>query len=71
MIGYANYFKDTKTMSFNASDNKLLKKYSKIWEKVSSLMKTEFDSEPVYCDKYINTKIKSYKDRIDADFYGK
>ena len=58
-------------MSFNASDNKLLKKYNKIWEKVSSLMKTEFDSEPGYGDKYVNTKIKSYEDRIDTDFYGK
>ena len=33
MIGYANYFKDTKKMYFNASDNKLLKKY-KIWENI-------------------------------------
>ena len=30
-------------------------------------MKTEFDSEPVYGNKYINTKIKSYEDRIDTD----
>ena len=34
-------------------------------------MKTKFDNEPVYGDKYINTKIKSYEDRIDTDFYGK
>ena len=54
-------------MSFNASDNKLLKKYNKIWEKVSSLMKTEFDTEPGYGDKYVNTKIKSYEDRIDTE----
>ena len=46
-------------MSFDVSDNKLLKNYKKIWEKVSSLMKIEFDSEPVYGDKYINTKIRS------------
>ena len=58
-------------MSFNASDNKMLNEYNKIREKISSLMKTEFDSEPVYGDKYINTKIKSYEDRIDTDFYGK
>ena len=50
-----------KKLSFNASDNKLLKKYNKIWEKVSTLMTTGFDSEPVYGDKYINTKIKSYE----------
>ena len=58
MIGYANYFKDTKKMSFSASDNKLLKKGNKILEKVSNLMTTKSDSEPVYSDKYINTKIK-------------
>ena len=37
-------------MSFKVSDNKLLKKYNKIWEKISNLMNTEFDSEPVYGD---------------------
>ena len=60
-----------KKMSFDVSNNKLLKSYKKISEKVCSLMKTEFDSEPVYGDKHINTKIRSYKDRIETDFYGK
>ena len=48
-------------MYFKAGDNKLLKKYTKIWERVSNLMNIKFDSEPVYGDndKYINTKIKS------------
>ena len=51
-------------MSFDISDNKLLKSYKKIWEKASSLMKIEFDNEPVYGDKYKNTKIRSYKDKM-------
>ena len=38
MIGYAKHFDSNKTMSFKVSDNKLLKKYSKIWEKISNLM---------------------------------
>ena len=38
--------------------------------KVSSLMKTKFHSEPFYGDKYTNTEIASYEDRIDTDFYG-
>ena len=71
MIGYANYFKDTKKMSFNASDNKLLKRCNKIWENVSTLMTIKFDSEPAYGGKYIHTKIKSYEDKIDTNFYGK
>ena len=44
-----------------AIDNKLLKKYTKIWEKV--LVNIEFDSEPVFGDngKYIKTKIRHMK----------
>ena len=60
-------------MSFKVGDNKLLKKYNKIWEKISSLMNIEFDSEPVHGadDKYINTKIKMYVDRVNTNFHDK
>ena len=60
MIGYVKHFDSNKTMSFKVGDNKLLKKYNKILEKVSSLMNIEFNSEPVYGDgdKYTKTKIK-------------
>ena len=73
MIGYVKNFDSNKTMSFKVSDNKLLKKYSKIWERVSNLMNIEFDSEPVYGDndQYIMTKIKMYKDRVNTNFHGK
>ena len=35
-------------------------------------MNKEFDSEPVYRDngKYIKTKLKSYKDRVNTNFQG-
>ena len=58
MIEYAKCFDSNKTMSFKVTDKKLFKKYTKIWEKVSSLMKKEFDIESVYGD---NDK---YKDKI-------
>ena len=32
MIGYVKHFDSKKTMSFKVGDNKLLKKYNKIWE---------------------------------------
>ena len=35
MIGYVKHFDSNKTMSFKLSDVKLLKKYTKIWERVS------------------------------------
>ena len=73
MIGYVKCFDSNKTMSFKVSDNKLLKIYNKIWERISSLMNIEFDSEPVYddIDKYIKTKVKLYEDKINANFQGK
>ena len=38
MIGYMECFDSNKTMSFKVIDKKLLKKYTKIWEKVNSLI---------------------------------
>ena len=64
MIGYVK--------TFEVRDNKLLKKYNKIWEKISNLINIEFDSETVYGDndKYIKTKIKMYEDRVNTNFQG-
>ena len=78
MIGHVKHFDSNKTMSFQVSDNKLLKKYNKIWERVANLLNKEFDSE-LYddvefygvVDKYIKTKIKMYGDRLNANFQGK
>ena len=73
MIGYVKHFDSNKAMSFKVIDNKLLKEYTKTWEKVSNLMNIKFDSEPVYADneKYIKTKIKLYGDKINTNFQGK
>ena len=73
MIGYVKHFDSNKKVSFKVSDNKLLKKYNKIWEKVGSLLNIEFDIEPVYGDvhKYIKTKIKMYGDRVNTNFQGR
>ena len=73
MIGYVKHFHSNKTMSLKVSDNNLLKKYNKIWEKIGNLLNIEFDSEPVYGDgdKYIKTKIKMYENRVNTKFQGK
>ena len=73
MIGYVKHFDSNKAMSFKVNDNKLLKKYTKIWEKVSNLMNIEFDSEPIYGDndKYIKAKLKSNGDKVNTNFLGK
>ena len=73
MIGYVKHFDSKKTMSFKVDDNNLLKKYNKIWEKVSNLINIEFDREPVYGDgdNYVKAKIKTYEDRANTNFQGK
>ena len=48
MNGYVKCFKNNKTVSFKISDNRLLKRYTQIWEKVKKLLNIKFDSEPVY-----------------------
>ena len=65
--------KDTITMSFNVTNRKLLIKYIDLWGKVSSLSNKEFESGTVYGDddKYIKTKIKQYKDKINTNFQSK
>ena len=69
MIGYIEYF-DDKTMFFVADDKELLKEYTKVWGKIKDLVDKKFDAEPVYGDKYIKTKIKSYNNDIRTNFHG-
>ena len=73
MVGHVKHFHSNKSMSFKVNDNKLLKKYTKIWGKICNLMNIKFDNEPVYSDndKYIKTKIKMYEDRVNTNFQGK
>ena len=52
-------FDKTKCISFLIKDEELLQKYNEIWKKASIIIKKEFDSNPVYNEKYIKTKIKS------------
>ena len=35
-------------MSFMIQDENLIGKYNEIWKKVSNIIKTEFNSKPVY-----------------------
>ena len=54
-------------------DMQLLKIYNKIWKKIEKLMKIDFNTKTTYGDddKYIKTKIKTYKDSITTNFYSK
>ena len=59
-------------MSLIVKDKQLLENYNKIWKKIKELMGIHFESETTYGDdddKYINTKIKAYKDSITTNIY--
>ena len=69
MTGYLNIFKDgTRKMSFLSGNNEFLEIYTAIWEKISNLVNKKFDNDPVYGNKYINTKIRSYNNDIKTNF---
>ena len=55
-------------MNLLGNDKKLLKKYNKTWDKISNLLEKVSDSEPVYNDKYIKTRIKIYNNRVYTNF---
>ena len=54
-------------------DPQLLKNYNKVWKKIEKLIKIDFNTKTTYGDndKYIKTKIKTYKDSIVTNFYNK
>ena len=67
MSVYRRDFDETKYMSFLIKDDELLEKYNEIWEKVKNSIRKEFDSEPVYNEKYLKAKIKSYNGKINTN----
>ena len=73
MIGFVKCFDGNQTMPFKINDDNLLKKYTKIWKRISSLMDIDLDSELVYGDndKYIKAKIKTDRDQINIISQGK
>ena len=69
MTGYLNIFKDgTRKMSFFTNNNEFLERYAATWGKISNLVNKKFDSDPIYNNKYINTKIRSYNNDIITNF---
>ena len=54
-------FDEIKYRSFLIKDDELLEECNEIWEKVNKSIKKEFGSEPVYDEKYLKTKRKTYK----------
>ena len=69
MSAYRKDSDETKYISFLIKDDELFEKYNEIWGKVKNSLKKEFDSEQVYNEKYLKTKIKSHNGKINTNFH--
>ena len=49
-----------KLMRFRIGDEKLLEKYKAVWNKIDDLKNIKLNTLPVYDDRYIKTKIKTW-----------
>ena len=54
-------------MSFLAGDDAILK-YNKISKKIKKLLSVEFDSQPVYEETYIKTRVKTFGNEVVTKF---
>ena len=66
---YRKRFDETKYMSFLIKDDDVLEKYNEILENVKNIIKREFDSEPVYNEKNLQAKVKSYNGKINTNVH--
>ena len=68
MSAYKRDFDETKYMIFLIKNHELLKKCNEIWDKFSNTIQKGFDSELVYDEKNLRTKIESYAEKICTNF---
>ena len=68
-IEYRKKFNETKYISFLIKDSELLEKYNEIWDKVSYSIRKEFDTNPVYDEKYLKAKTKSHSGKSSTNFH--
>ena len=77
IFGYKNNYYDINPLCIMLSKKSMyvrswrwwFKKYNQIWDKVSNSIKKIFYRKPIYNDKYLKTKVKSYKDKIKTDVH--
>ena len=71
MIGYVKYFENGgKNMLFKIEDEDVYIKYNQMWNKIKKLLNVKFYIEPIYDDKYIKTKVKTFSSVINTLFTG-
>ena len=57
-------------MSFKIENSEVYIKYNQIWNEIKQLLVVKFYIEPIYEDKYIKTKVKTFSSVINTLFSG-
>ena len=71
MSGYIKYFDNGgKNMSLKIDDESVYLKYTEIWNNIKKSLGIKFHSQPIYDDKYIKIKVKTYSSMINTLFSG-
>ena len=71
MSGYIKYFENgVKNMSFKIEDESVCVKYNQIWNRIKELLGVKFDTEPIYDDSFIKTKVKTCSEIVKTLFSG-
>ena len=71
MSGYIKYFENGgKNMSFKIEDEDVYFKYNEIWNKIKSILNVKFHGQPIYDDRYIKPKVKTFNNSINTLFSG-
>ena len=71
MSGYIKYFENGgKNISLKIQDEDVYLKYNEIWNRIKSILNVKFDSQPIYDNKYIKTKVKTFNNKINKLFSG-
>ena len=55
-------------MPFKIEDESVYLKYTEIWNKIKNSLNSKFYSQPIYDDKYIKTKVKTFSSMINTLF---
>ena len=71
MSGYIRYFENGgKNTSFKIEEESVYLKYADIWNKIKSILNVKFHSQPIFDDKYLKTKVKTFNNTINTLFSG-
>ena len=62
--------RNNKLMSFQIDNEKLLGKYKTIWTMIEDLKIIKLNTLPVYDDRLIKTKTRTFRDKVYTNFRG-